>query len=430
MSLDTKPPEPAEPRRPMEIARLHMARLMVEEDHPLLEAFRRVCEIAAETLKVERVGIWLLTEDRKALRCANLFERTTREHSQGVTLHVAEFPEYFRSVALRRALPVEIARSDPRVAELRDAYLIPLGITSMLDASVIHKGEIAGIVCHEHVGEPRDWTTEDRDFAMSVADAVTMKMKWAELLIAKSALRHEALLAPGGDRFEVVGRLAAGVAHDFKNLLMIVLSNANLISLRSELPPDIVVRVKQIEGAAERGAELIRELIDFGREPNGTPRVVNVPEMIEGFLPLVQAAVGSSHPVELSREPGTGKVLIDRGNLERAILNVVLNARDAMPSGGPVRIRTAIEQAAEHHGPLGVYVRIDISDTGTGIALADREQIFEPFFTSKPEGKGTGLGLASVRRILDRAGGFVRVESAVGEGTTLRLYLPRVACDC
>jgi signal transduction histidine kinase len=323
-------------------------------------------------------------------------------------------------------MAVEAAQCDPRVAELRDAYLVPLGITSMLDASVINQGEIVGIVCHEHIGPPRDWTTEDRDFAMSVADAVTTKMKSAELLLAKSALHRYATLAPDGDRFEVLGRLAAGVAHDFKNLLLIVMGNASMITQQPELPPDVLTHAKQIEAAAERGAELINELIDFGREPTGTPRVLNVCEVVGDFIPLLRAAVGPNHTVAFTRESNAGKVLIDRGNLERAILNLVLNARDSMPSGGPIRIHAATERAAERDAAPEAYVRIDVQDSGTGIAAADRERIFDPFFTTKLEGKGTGLGLTSVRRVVERAGGFVRVESGSGEGTVLRLYLPRV----
>ena len=273
-------PTPEAFRRPSELARLEMARLAVEEDRPLPGVFRRICEIAADTLVVERVGIWLLTADHKAMRCADLFERSRREHSEGVTLRVDEFPAYFRAVSARRALPSEFAQSDPRTAELRDAYLVPLSITSMLDAPILKNGEMIGIVCHEHVGSPREWTTEERDFAMSVADAVSSKIKSAELLIARSAIRHHAELAPGGDRLEMVGRLAAGVAHDFKNLLSVVMGNAGLIARRDDLPADVTQRANHILVASERGAELVRELLEFGREPGGQARVLDVAEVV------------------------------------------------------------------------------------------------------------------------------------------------------
>ena len=289
MTLRDPIPTPEEFRRPSELARLEMARLAVQEKQPLPEVFRRLCEIAADTLKIERVGIWLLTADRQAMRCANLFESTRREHSEGVTLRVNEFPEYFRAVEARRTLPSEFAQTDPRTAELREAYLVPLAIASMLDAPILKNGEMIGVVCHEHVGTPREWSTEERDFAMSVADAVSQKIKSAELLIARSAIRHHAELAPGGDRLEMVGRLAAGVAHDFKNLLSIVMGNAGLIARRSDLPEDVTQRARHIVDAADRGAALVHELLDFGREPNGNPRVLTVADVVEAFVPLLQS---------------------------------------------------------------------------------------------------------------------------------------------
>jgi signal transduction histidine kinase len=419
-------PTPEAFRRPSELARLEMARLAVEEERPLPVIFRRICEIAADTIGIERVGIWLLTSDRQAMRCANLFERSRREHSEGVTLRVDEFPEYFRALSARRALPSEFAQTDPRTAELRDAYLVPLSITSMLDAPILKNGEMIGAVCHEQVGLPREWSTEERDFAMSVADSVAAKIKSAELLIARSAIRHHAELAPGGDRLEVVGRLAAGVAHDFKNLLSVVLGNAGLIARRPDLPADVAQRAKHIVEASERGAELVRELLEFGREPGGQARVLDVAEVVETFLPMLRASTGTDYPIDFTCEPGAGRVMIDRGNLERVLVNLVFNARDAMPTGGAIRIHVAPDHTTDGDGPAGAYVRIDVADTGIGIPPEAIEKIFEPAYTTKPTGKGTGLGLAVVRRIVDRAGGFVRVESTPGRETAFRVYLPRV----
>lgn len=425
----TPPPLPAadEPHRRAERARLEIARLAIDPDRPLPEVFRRVTEIAADTLDVERVGIWLLTADGEALRCADLFERSKRDHSEGVTLQVADFPEYVKAVSARGALPSELALTDPRTVELRDAYLIPLGITSILDAPILRNGAMIGVVCHEHVGPPREWTTEDRDFAMSVAELVTNKIKAAELLLTKSALRQQATQQAEADRMATVGRLAAGLAHDFKNLLTVVMGNAGLIARNSSLPPDVLNRAAMIVEAAERGSALVREILDFGRDPAGHPQVVNVPAALADVAAMLRSATGADHPITITSDPGTGRVLIDRGQLERAVLNLVINARDAMPRGGPICVHVAVEHTTPNGGPLGAYVRIDVQDSGTGISPADRERIFDPYFTTKPMGKGTGLGLAVVRRVIERAGGFVRVDSTSGAGTTFRLFLPRVA---
>jgi signal transduction histidine kinase len=426
MSTRDPIPTPEAFRRPSELARLEMARLAVEEVRPLPAIFRRICEIAADTIQVERVGIWLLTSDRRAMRCASLFERSRREHSEGVTLRVDEFPEYFRALSARRALPSEFAQTDPRTAELRDAYLVPLSIASMLDAPILKNGEMIGVVCHEAVGLPREWSTEERDFAMSVADSVAAKIKSAELLIARSAILHHAELAPGGDRLEVVGRLAAGVAHDFKNLLSVVMGNAGLIARRRDLPVDVTQRANHIVEASERGAELVRELLEFGREPGGQARVLDVAEVVETFLPMLRSSTSPDFPIEFTCEPGAGRVMIDRGNLERVLINLVFHARDAMPTGGAIRIHVTPDRTTDGDGPPAAYVRIDVADTGIGIPPEAIERIFEPAYTTKPTGQGTGLGLAVVRRIVDRAGGFVRVQSSPGRETTFHVYLPRV----
>ena len=224
----------------------------------------------------------------------------------------------------------------------------------------------------------------------------------------------------------MVGRLAAGVAHDFKNLLSIVMGNAGLIARRSDLPEDVTQRARHIVDAADRGSALVHELLDFGREPNGNPRVLAVADVVEAFVPLLKSAVSSNYEVQFTREPGCSKVLIDRSSLERAILNLAMNAWDAMPTGGVIRIHVGQEWTTDGDGPPSAYVRIDVRDTGIGIPAVFLERVFDPSYTTKTAGKGTGLGLAVVRRVVDRAGGFIRVESTVGEGTTFLLYLPRV----
>jgi signal transduction histidine kinase len=387
----------------------------------LPEVFRRVCEAAADELRVERVGVWLLVNQDKALRCVNLFERSKRQHSKGATLQVADFPDYFEAVAAMPALPTVCAREDPRTAELKAAYLDPLGITSMLDAPLSRDGRMIGVVCHEQVGPPRHWTSADREFARTVADLVVARIRAAEAQLS----RQSAAYAPAdGERAEVIGRLATGVAHDFKNLLVIILGKSTSISGRSGLSSDVLAEAKQIADAAERGNALVRELLDFGRVPTGLPRVLNVPVTVAGFVNHLQDATGEKHRVELTRETATGRVLIDRGLLERAVLNLVLNARDAMPDGGTIRVHVGCEPVPDADGTAETYVRIDVQDSGPGIDPSDREHVFEPFFTTRSDGQG--LGLAVVQQAVDRAGGFARVSSEPGKGTTFRLYLPRV----
>lgn len=400
-----------------------MVRLIPGPDLPLPALFRRVCEIAAETLKVERAGIWFFVEDGTALSCAHLFERSKGEHSEGVRLRVADFPAYFAALAQRKAIPAEMVASDPRTAELAAAYLTELGITSMLDAPIFLEGQVVGVVCNEHVGPPREWSTEERDFAGSVADQVALKLRAAELRELKAALHTLEPQLAETHRLEALGQFAAGIAHDFRNLLTVVLGTAALLGDRNDLPTEVREGLRQIEGAAQRGANLTAELLRYSRDQMQATRALPVAEAIEAMLELLRAAAGPGHPIEYHATPGSGRAFIDPTQLERVMMNLVVNARDAMPDGGPIRITVSKDANGNGSG----FARVEVRDSGVGIDPAHRDRVFDPFFTTKPSGKGTGLGLAIVKQVVDRAGGFIRVESAPGRGAAMQVFLPRIA---
>jgi two-component system cell cycle sensor histidine kinase/response regulator CckA len=412
--------------RVTESARLTVGRLVDDPSLSLVEVFQRICEIAADTLEVERVSIWLMSEDRQQLRCVNLFERSRREHSAGPCLPTAEFPIYLSAIRERRVLPCEHVQTDPRAIELRDIYLVPLGITSMLGAPIHWGEEVIGVVCHEHVGPPREWSTEDRDFAMSVADAAGFRLKLAQGQLIQAMVWNRAEALPEGDRYSLVGRLAAGVAHDFRNLLTVIMGNAALITQRNDVPAEVIQRAEQILEAGERGAQLIRQLLEFGREPTGQPRPVSLSEVLKRLLPLLQTGVGKHYPIEFQAAPDQDWIWIDPSHLERVVMNLVLNAREAMPRGGTITIQVRVEHSSRGQGPAGCYVCLEVRDSGVGIAPEHLPRVFEPGFTTKTNGMDRGLGLAIVRRLVERAGGFIRVESQPGSGSVFRVYWPRV----
>src|SRR5262249_23319101 len=165
--------------------------VQLPHDAPLNLAFCLACEVAAKAIQIERVGVWLFIDNRSALRCACLYERSKHEFSAGAILRVADFPTYFKSLSIRKAVPAELATSDPRTAELASAYLIPLGIGSTLDAGIFVDGELMGVVCNEHVGAATEWTTEDRDFAGSVADLLALRIQSAKVHELKAAFRTQ-----------------------------------------------------------------------------------------------------------------------------------------------------------------------------------------------------------------------------------------------
>jgi two-component system, cell cycle sensor histidine kinase and response regulator CckA len=423
------PPRAADDRRAYETARLRMARMRVAGGDALGEFFAQALKVAADTLSVDRAGVWLFVDERRALRCFDLYERAKDQHSEGVVLHAADFPTYFRALEERRDIPAGEARTDPLTDELREAYLEPLGIVSMLDAPIFCDGQVIGVVCHEHRGAPRQWTAEDRDFAGSVADQVAVKLEAAARGDAEARLRSQETHWLEAHKMEALGRLAAGAAHDFRNVLTVIVGYVAELRREEKVSPRVAVAAREIGAAAERGVALAKELLGFGREEARATRVVDVAEVVESPAGMLRAAAGPSHPVAIFAAPAPGRVFIDRSQLERVVLNLVLNARDAMPDGGTIEVSVLEAAVADGAGTPGVYVVLEVADAGVGMDEATRGRIFEPFFTTKPTGRGTGIGLSVVYRVADRCGGFVHVDSEPGRGTRMRVYLPRVAAE-
>jgi signal transduction histidine kinase len=424
------PPHPAggasEGLRAYEVARLRLARMSVTGGASLHAVLQEAAGLAARTLGVDRVGIWLLCDEQRTLRCFHLYERAKDEHHEGALLRAADFPSYFQALEERRDIPAERAREDPITRELREAYLEPLGIVSMLDAPIYREGQVVGVVCHETCS-PRSWSTEDRDFAGTVADRVAAHLEEAAREVAESRVRTLEAHSLEVGKMEALGRLAAGVAHDFRNILTVIVGFVHEIRRDARISERSAHAAQEIEEAVERGAAMVRDLLGFGRDEARAPRVLDVADAVEAMAGVLRTAVGRTHTVEIHCARPVGRVLIDRSQLERALLNLVLNARDAMGTGGTVSVSVSESRVSDGPGSPGVYVVLEVADSGIGMDEITRERIFEPFFSTKPGGKGSGIGLAVVYRVVERAGGFIHVESELGRGTRMRVYLPRVA---
>jgi two-component system cell cycle sensor histidine kinase/response regulator CckA len=233
-------------------------------------------------------------------------------------------------------------------------------------------------------------------------------------------------------KMEAIGRLAGGIAHDFNNVLSVVLSYADL--LLEQLEPHDPMRddVNEIRNAGQRAADLTRQLLMFSRQQVLQPKVLDLNEVLAGLDKMLQRMVGEDVELVLSTTQPAGRVRADPGSIEQVLMNLVVNARDAMPTGGELTIETANvvldeEDVRAHLGARpGAHVMLIVSDTGTGMDRATQARIFEPFFTTKEQGKGTGLGLSTVFGIVHQSGGHVQVDSEPGKGTTFEVYLPRV----
>jgi len=231
-------------------------------------------------------------------------------------------------------------------------------------------------------------------------------------------------------KMEAVGRLAGGIAHDFNNLLTVIINYSQFVL--DELPADSPIRsdLEQIEQAADRGASLTRQLLNVSRRQVVEPVLLSIDEALTRLEPLLQRLVGEDVQVSTRLGSAGGVIRIDAGHLDQVLLNLAANARDAMPEGGVLTLRTeqVVLDAAYIDAHIevapGSYVLLSVTDNGTGMDAATRARIFEPFFTTKGAGRGTGLGLATSHGIVRQAGGHIWVYTELGKGTTFKLYFP------
>jgi PAS domain S-box-containing protein len=254
-------------------------------------------------------------------------------------------------------------------------------------------------------------------------------------ITARKAAVNELLQA---QKLESIGRLAGGIAHDFNNMLFAISGYAEMLEEDLAAPPDTPIdreaalrSVSAISQAADRAASLTMQLLAFSRQQIVSPKVLDVGDAIRAIEPMLRPIIGETTNLILRPDDGAGHIRADPSQLDQILVNLVVNARDAMPGGGTITIETANavfdEPFAIEHFDVepGPYVMLAVSDTGEGMDRATREHIFEPFFTTKETGKGTGLGLATIYGIVRQAGGHIWLYSEPGLGTTFKLYFPR-----
>ncbi len=390
-------------------ARLRIAHLKLGDPRDLESAVRRAVAISGTSLGVERVGVWVLSEDRRHLMPLHVQGRP-EEHGRYMDLPLHAWPRYAAALDERRVIAADDARTDVRTRELADDYLAPRRITSMVDAPIFIGGEVWGIVCHEHEGPARTWQTHEIDFAVSVADMLSALFEHAARLTVERELRQRDAATSRQRKNEALVHMSAGIAHDFGNVLQTI----SLLAERSARI-DPTEETELIVDECARGQVMVAQLLDFARSTPRPPAPVDLGELVRALHGGLDILLGMHVTLEATL---VSNVLVagNRGQLERVITNLVVNARDAMPRGGTVSI-TLVDDEDD--------AVLSVRDTGTGIAEELREHLFEPFFTTRTASGGTGLGLATVALIVEQHGGRVSVDSSA-EGATFTVRLPRL----
>ncbi len=509
-------------------------------------------ELAARTLDVDRVAIWMFESAGERFVCCDMYEVAEGVHRTGMGYDVSSNPEYFATLEQRRLVEAHgaagIWRNDTGAPPTEGDR-----IGAQLDAAIRLRGRTVGALCIDHWERARRWRSDEQVFAGSIADLISLAMEASERRRAEAALRESevryrelwqnaldgiftldlqgritsanaaarrligvsasgaskrpftefldpadaartqaayegilrgetpavpfpfAIIRPSGERvlveataqrierrgelveclaivrdvtqrryleaqlqqsqkMEAIGRLAGGVAHDFNNLLTAIIGYAQMASLRPDMSPAAAVDLREISSAAHRAAALTRQLLAFSRKQVLEPRVLDVNRVVSGIEGLLRRLIGEDIEFFTILQPGLRHVLADPGQLEQVILNLVVNARDAMPDGGRLTLRTrmaaslakgVIVTADQSAGP---FVTIEVSDTGVGMDAETRLRIFEPFFTTK--NLGTGLGLSTVYGIVQQSGGGIGVTSAPGKGSVFTVALPVAIGEC
>ena len=402
----------------------------------------RAAEALGRALDVSRAGYGTVDTQAETIAIARDWNAPGIQTLAGV-LRFRDYGSYIEDLKRGDTVVFADAFLDPRTRDNADA-LVAISAQAVVNMPVSEAGGIVALLYLNHA-TARTWTPHElalvREVALRTRQAVQRRRAEQDLRNLADSLerqvrertqelmRSEAALRQS-QKMEAVGQLTGGLAHDFNNLLGAISGSFEMLQRRTHGDATLARYVDMGQAATKRAAALTHRLLAFSRQQTLEPRVLQVDNLIEGFEDLVRRTIGPQVALEVVPANGLWQVLADPGQLESALLNLCINARDAMPNGGRLTIETANRTIGEE-GALalqltpGQYVSICVTDNGTGMPEDVVEHAFEPFFTTKPIGAGTGLGLSMVYGFARQSGGQARIHSKLGAGTAVCMYLPR-----
>jgi two-component system cell cycle sensor histidine kinase/response regulator CckA len=383
-------------------ARLKISRLRLDAGLPKL--YQQLTSISSHALDVARVGVWFFDSEKQQVRCEGLYARDGA--AAPPPLAMERLKNYVDAVREKRFVATTDARVDPYTSELSD-YLQTWNITSLLDSAVYRNGEVVGVVCHEHVGPPREWRSEERQFAATVADLLSHFIEVDERIHAEQQLHELELKLKDAHRLDALGRMAAGIAHDLNNLLTVITNGIEL--LRRGPDPETLT---DMEESARHAATLVSQLMSLGKRQTPVALVQAVAPLIANLEAVLSPRKPAGVRLVIDAEKNL-MVWADGAQLIQVLSNLLTNAFQAMGETGVAVLRAHAR---------GGGVTFEVIDTGPGIKEDLLPKLFDPFFTSKRD--GYGIGLAIVQQLVALHGGEVSVSSTVGDGSTFRVWWP------
>lgn len=417
------------------------------QDDPTEVAYA-ASRILGEFLKVDRVGYGLTDEDSETVVIDRDWTSDAVKSISGFH-KFRDYGSFIDDLKQGKIVLFEDATSDPRTID-HASHLLEIGASAIVNIPIRENGRLVAVL-FLHARNPRIWSQSEIDFICDVAERTrqTVERRRAErelrnlatsleeqVLERTQALRQSDALLRQSQKMEAIGQLTGGVAHDFNNNLAVIISGLNLIQrkLNRGQTDDLDMLIAGAMEGAQRAATLTHRLLAFARRQPLSPEVVDGNRMISGMNELLSRTLGEAIRVETVLGAGLWKTSADLNQLENSLLNLAVNARDAMPDGGRLTIETANAHVDDAYGTLhnltpGQYILIAVSDTGCGMTDEVMSKAFDPFFTTKEVGKGTGLGLSQIFGFVRQSHGHVKIYSELGVGTSIKMYLPRYYGD-
>lgn len=388
-------------------------------------ALNRIVQIDARTLNVERVSVWLFDGDCKEIVCETLYCLSRDSYEKGQKLRAEQYPEYFKALDANRLVVADDAENDLRTSEFKDAYLKPSGITSMMDVPIRIRGEIVGVVCHEHVGKnKRTWDLEDQDFAASIADMISLA------LALSAVIRAERELKTANTELKRLNRIRSDftsmVSHELRTPLSSIKDSIQIILDGIDGPlTDNQKETLEIAGRnADRLARLIDNVLNLTRMESGQTELMlqktDLVSLVKDVCGFLRPSIEKKNII-FSFEGGEEAVSVDcdSDKIRQVVINLIDNAIKFTGPGGRIAVRISVVPDA---------ARIEVEDTGVGIKREDHQKIFERFGQVVDKGNwragSAGLGLALCKQIMTLHGGTIFVESEAGKGSRFLIEIP------